>query len=64
MTENSQNELNTKVNNLSNNLQKNLKSIFYLIGNLSKTVLNKASKSVFDKDKVFVNLYNKLEDKN
>ena len=64
MTENSQNELNTRVNNLFNNLQKNPKSIFYLVGNLSKTVLNKASKSIFDKDKVFVNLYNQLEDKN
>ena len=36
----------------------------YLVDNLSKTVLNKASKSVFEKDKVFVNLYNQLEDKN
>ena len=35
-----------------------------MVGNLSKTVLNKASKSIFDKDKVFVNLYNQLEDKN
>ena len=58
------NELITRVNNLFNNLQKNPKSIFYLVGNLSKTVLNKASKSIFDKDKVFVNLYNQLEDKN
>ena len=64
MAENSQNELNTRVNNLFNNLQKNPKSIFYLAGNLSKAVLNKASKSIFDKDKVFVNLYNQLEDKN
>ena len=63
MMENSQNELNTKVNNLFNSLHKNPKSIFYLVGNLSKTVLNKALKSIFDKDKVFVNLYNKLEDK-
>ena len=64
MAENSQNELNTRVNNLFNNLQKNPKCIFYLVGNLSKTVLNKASKSTFDKDKVFVNLYSQLEDKN
>ena len=56
MTVNSQNELNTRVNNLFNNLQKNPKSVLYLVGNLSKTVLNKAKKSVFDKDKVFVNL--------
>ena len=35
-----------------------------MVGNLSKAVLNKVSKSIFDKDKVFVNLYNQLEDKN
>ena len=64
MMANSQNELNTRVNNLFNNIQKNPKSILYLVGNLSKTVLNKTSKSVFEKDKVFVNLYNQLEDKN
>ena len=64
MTENSQNELNTRVNNLFNNLQKNSESIFHSVGNLSKTVLNKASKPIFDKDKVFINLYNQLEDKN
>ena len=52
MMVNSQNELNTRVNNLFNNLQKNPTSIFYLVGNLSKTVLNKASKSVFEKDSV------------
>ena len=58
MTENSQNELNIRINNLFNTLQKNLKSIFYLVGNVSKTLLNKASKSVF------VNSYDKLENKN
>ena len=64
MTENSQNELNIRINNLFNTLQKNLKSIFYLVGNVSKTLLNKASKSVFEKDKVFVDLYDQLENKN
>ena len=58
MKENSQNELNIRINNLFNTLQKNLKSIFYLVGNVSKTLLNKASKSVF------VNSYDKLENKN
>ena len=61
---NSQDEINRRINNLFNNLQKNPKSIFYLIGNVSKTVLNKASKSFYEKDKVFVNLYKQLEDKN
>ena len=64
MTENSQNELNIRINNLFNTLQKNPKSIFYLVGNVSKTVLNKASKSVFEDDKVFLNLYDQLENKN
>ena len=64
MMVNSQDEINRRINNLFNNLQKNSKSIFYLIGNISKTVLNKASKSFYEKDKVFVNLYKQLEDKN
>ena len=38
--------------------------MFYLIGNLSQTILNKARKSIYDKDKVFVKLYNELEYKN
>ena len=44
--------------------KKNLKSIFYLTGNAtSKILFNKAAKSAFEKDKVFVNLYNQLENK-
>ena len=31
---------------------------------MSKSILNKALKSFYEKDKVFVNLYNELEDKN
>ena len=40
------------------------KNDFYSTGNLSKSILNKAIKSVYEKDKVFVNLYKPLEDKN
>ena len=59
MTENSQDELTKRANNLFNALQKNPKSIFYLTGNATrKTLLNKAAKSAFEKDKLFVNLYN------
>ena len=61
---NSQSEINKRVNNLFKSLQKSPKSIFYSTGSLSKRVLNKASKSVFPKDEVFVNLNKKLEDKN
>ena len=62
MTENSQDEPTKRANNLFNALQKNPKSIFYLTGNAtSKTLF--AAKSAFEKDKVFVNLYDQLENK-
>ena len=64
MTENSQDELPKRANNLLNALQKIPKSIFYLTGNAtSKRLFNKAVKSAFEKDKVFVNLCNQLENK-
>ena len=64
MTENSQDELPKRANNLFNALQKNPKSIFYLTGNAtSKTLFNKAAKSAFEKGRVFVNLYNQLQNK-
>ena len=59
--ENSQSELNVRTNNFFKTLRKNPKSIFYLVGNVSKTLLNKASKSVFEKDK---DLYDQLKNKN
>ena len=52
------------IQNLFRNLQKDPKSIFYAIESLSRTILNKARKSTYDKDKIFVNLYGQLEDKN
>ena len=65
MTKNSHIDVkNKRIQNLFRNLQKDLKSVFYSVGNLSKSILNKASKSIYEKDKVFVNLYNQLEDKN
>ena len=53
-----------RIQYLFRNLQKDPRSVFYSVGNLSKSILNKATKSVYEKDKVFVNLYNQLEDKN
>ena len=53
---------NNRIQNLFRNLQKDPKSVFYSVGNLSKSILNKAFKSVYEKDKVFVDLYNRLED--
>ena len=55
---------NNRIQNLFRNLQKGPKSLFYSIKNLSRTILNKARKPTYDKDKVFVTLYNQLEDKN
>ena len=46
------------------NLQKDSRSMLYSVGNLSRSILNKARKSAYDKDKVFLSLYNQLEDKN
>ena len=55
---------NNRIQNLFKNLQKDSRSIFYSVGNLSRSILNKARKSAYDKDKVFVNLCNQLENKN
>ena len=55
---------NNRIQNLFRNLQKDQIGIFYSVLNLSRSILNKARKSTYDKDKVFVNSYNKLEDKN
>ena len=53
-----------QIQNLFKTLQNDPKSVFYSTENLSKTIIYKAKKSVYNKDKVFVNLYEKLEDKN
>ena len=57
-------EKNLRIQNLFKTLQNDPKSVFYSIGNLSKAIINKAKKSVYNKDKVFVNLYEKPEDQN
>ena len=54
---------NSRIQNLFRNLQKDPKSFFYVIKSLSRTILNNARKSVYDKDKVFANLYDQLEEK-
>ena len=63
-TTNQYNEINNRIQNLFRNLQKDPKTIFHSVSNLSRTLLNKARKSTYTKDNVFVNLYNQLEDKN
>ena len=57
-------EKNLRIKNLFKTLQNDPNSVFYSTGNLSKTIINKVKKSVYNKDKVFVNLFEKLEDKN
>ena len=64
MTTFQSNHKNSRIQNLFKNLQKDPKSVFYSIGNLSQSILNKERKSIYDKDKVFVKLCNELEDKN
>ena len=64
MTTFQSNHKNNRIQNLFKNLQNNPKSVFYSIRNLSQSILNKARKSIYDKDKSFVNLYNDFEDKN
>ena len=63
MTTNSQNIKNNRVENLFRNLQKDPRSVFYSIGNLSKSIVSKANKSVYKKDEVLANLNKQLEDK-
>ena len=64
MTTTSQTTQKKRIENLFKNLQKDPGSVFCSTGNLSKSILNKANKPVYEKDKGFVNLYKPLEDKN
>ena len=44
-------------------MQNDPKSVFYTTTRLNKSILKKEKKAVYDKDKVSVNLYEQLEDK-
>ena len=56
-------EKNKRVQNLFRSLQNDSKSVFYTIDRLTKSLIKKAKTSFYDKDKVFVNLYGQIEDK-
>ena len=56
-------EKNKRVQNLFRSLQNDPKNAFYTINRLTKLLIKKAKTSFYDKDKVFVNLYGKIEDK-
>ena len=53
-----------RIQNLFKTLQKDSKSVFYVTVNISKNILKKLTKSTYQKDRVFNELYQKLEDKN
>ena len=52
-----------RIQNLFKTLQKDSKSVFYANTNISKKLLKKVNKSTYKKDRVFNELYQKLEDK-
>ena len=54
---------NKRVLNLFRSLQNDPKSAFYTINRLTKSLIKKEKTSFYDKDKVFVNLYGQIEDK-
>ena len=53
-----------QVKNLFNKLIKDQNSVFFSSDRINKTLLNKGRKSNYEKDKVFYNLFKKIEDKN
>ena len=53
-----------RLQNLFRRPQNDPKTVFYTVSSLNKTISNKAKKSAYAKHTVFVNLYEKLEDKN
>ena len=53
-----------RIQNLFKTLQKDSKIVFYATADLSKNVLKTLRKSTYKKDRVFSELYQKLEDKN
>ena len=53
-----------QIKNLFNKLINDQNSVFFSADKINKTLLNKGRKSNYDKDKVFYNLFSKIEDKN
>ena len=49
--------------NLFGKLMKDSNSLFYLVEKISRNLLNKARKSVYEKDKVFYKIYNEIENR-
>ena len=53
-----------RIQNLFKTLQKDSRSAFYSSTNLSNNLLKKLKKSRYQKDQVFAELYQRIEDKN
>ena len=56
-------EKNKRVQNLFRSLQNDPKSVFYTTNKIIKSLLKKAKMGTYNKDDVFVKLYEQLEDK-
>ena len=54
-------ETKKQLKNLFGKLTKDSKRLFYLVEKINRNLLNKARKSVYEKDKVFYKLYNEIE---
>ena len=52
-----------RIQNLFNVLQNDSRSVFYAASNLTKKTLQKLKKSQYQKDRVFAQIYQKLDDK-
>ena len=56
-------ETKNQLKNLFGKLTKDSKSLFCLVEKINRNVLNKAWKSVYEKDKVYYKLYNEIENR-
>ena len=56
-------ETKKQLNNLFGKLTKDSYSLFYSVEKINRNFLNKAWKSVYEKDKVFYKLYNEIENR-
>ena len=52
-----------QVKNLFKKLINDQNSVFYSSGKITKTLLNKGRRSLYEKDKVFYKIFNSIEDK-
>ena len=57
-------EKDKRVQNLFRSLQNDPKSVFYTTNKITKSLLKKAKMAPYNKDDVFVKLYEQIEDKN